>query len=179
MPELEERLLAGRMVGDPLADAVVAEFRLLPGGAGWAMLDAALQPGANLPDLPPALHDLLAPLLEPPQWFDPSLADAGALAFWKGGSAPISLALAAGSLAFGYQSAFLVRPLAATGRLERMASRRMGETARWVVDVTTPGGMHPGHPGFASSIRVRLVHALVRDHLLSSEEWDVDAWGVR
>ncbi|WP_372789916.1 oxygenase MpaB family protein [Paraconexibacter sp.] len=175
---LEDRLLAGRSLGDPLADAVVQEFRDLPGGSGWTILDAALQPGAELPEIPPALHDLLTPILEPPAWLDVSLADAGALAFWKGGAAPISLSLAAGSLAFGYQSGFLVRPLAATGRLERMASRRMGETARWVVDVTTPGGMHPGAAGVASSVRVRLVHALVRDHLLRSGDWDVEEWGV-
>jgi hypothetical protein len=87
------------------------------------------------------------------------------------------LTLTYGSLAFGYQSAHLVRPLAATGRLEQMASRRLGETARWVLDVTTPGGMHPGAPGIAATIRVRMVHALVRDRLLR-DGWDVEEWGV-
>lgn len=176
-PALLTRLLDGRTVGDPAADALVEAFRHLPGGAGWALLDAALG-GETSPDVPREVHDLLAPVLSPPAWLDPDLADAGALAFWKGGAQPISLALAAGSLAFGYQSSFLVRPLAATGRLEQMASRRMGETARWVLAVTAPGGMRPGGEGLASSIHVRMVHALVRDHLLRKGDWDVDAWGV-
>ncbi|MTD44419.1 DUF2236 domain-containing protein [Conexibacter sp. W3-3-2] len=180
-PALQQRLLDGRTVGDPAADAVVAAFRDLPGGRGWALLDAALA-GRPLPGTPREVHDLLAPVVEPPAWLDPELADAGALAFWKGGAQPISLALAAGSLAFGYQSAFLVRPLAATGRLERMASRRMGETARWVLEVTTPGGMRVDGravaPGVAASIHVRMVHALVRDHLLRDPTWDRASWGV-
>ncbi len=176
-PALLTRLLDGRTVGDPAADAVVRAFRDLPGGAGWALLDAALA-GQGTPDVPREVHDLLAPVLAPPAWLDPDLVDAGALAFWKGGAQPISLALAAGSLAFGYQSSFLVRPLAATGRLEQMASRRMGETARWVLAVTTPGGMRPGGEGLASSVHVRMVHALVRDHLLRKDAWDSEAWGV-
>jgi len=178
-PTLIKRLLDGRQRSDPAADRVVETFRSLRGGEGWALLDAALDGGDRhaIPDLPPALHDLLAPIQDPPSWFDPELADAGALTFWKGGSIPVSLTLFSGSLAFGYQSASLVRPLAATGRLEQMASRRLGETARWVLDVTTPGGMHPGAPGIASTIRVRLVHALVRDRLLR-DGWDVEEWGI-
>jgi len=180
MSELADRLVAGRQCGDPAADAVVALFRSGGGSRGWALLDAALEADAAgaTPDLPTELHDLLAPVHQPPAWYDPDLADAGALAFWKGGSIPISLALSCGSLAFGYQSANLVRPLAATGRLEQMASRRMGETARWVLDVTTPGGMRPGGRGVHTSVRVRMVHALVRDHLLAKPDWDREAWGV-
>lgn len=179
-PALCDRLLAGRTASDPAADAVVRTFRELPGGRGWALLDRALAAGPDgppVPGLPDSVRDLLAPLHEPPAWFDPELVDAGALTFWKAGSLPVSIALTCGSLAFGYQSAFLVRPLAATGRLEQMASRRLGETSRWVVDVTTPGAMHPGGAGIAATVRVRLVHALVRDHLLR-HGWDVEAHGV-
>lgn len=172
-------LLAGRERSDPTADRVIETFRALPGGRGWALLDAALaaQDIDAVPELPEALRDLLGPIVDPPAWFDPELVDGGALTFWKGGSIPVSLTLFSGSLAYGYRSAFLVRPLAATGRLEQMASRRLGETARWVLDVTTPGGMRPGAAGIASTIRVRLVHALVRDRLLR-DGWDVGEWGV-
>jgi hypothetical protein len=174
----ETRLTQARHEGDPAADAVVAAFDELPGGEGWRHLETAL--GATKgsdPDVAPEVGELLAPLREPPGWLDLDLADAGAVAYWRVGAPILFLTLTYGSLAFGYQSADLVRPLAATGRLERMAPRRLAETSRWAVAVTTPGGMHPGADGWGASIRVRLVHALVRRHLLESGEWEPE-WGV-
>ena len=172
----ETRLAAARHVGDPAADAVVADFARRPGGEGWQLLDAALDatPG-TVPTV--ALDALIAPLREPPDWLDLDLADAGAVAYWRVGAPVLFLTLTYGSLAFGYQTADLVRPLAATGRLEHMAPRRLAETSRWVVAVTAPGGMHPGADGWRASVRVRLLHALIRRHLLASGEWDAE-WGV-
>jgi len=169
----ETRLAQARHEGDPAADAVVAAFAARPGGEGWRQLEDALDGRAS----PAEVEALLAPLREPPAWLDLDLADAGAVAYWRVGAPTLFLTLTYGSLAFGYQSADLVRPLAATGRLERMAPRRIAETSRWAVAVTTPGGMHPGADGWRASVRVRLVHALVRRHLQASADWD-PAWGV-
>jgi ER-bound oxygenase mpaB/B'/Rubber oxygenase, catalytic domain len=163
----ETRLAHARHIGDPLADAVVAEF------GGWRALESGLDGGATTA----AIDALLAPLREPPPWLDLDLADAGAIAYWRVGALTLFLTLTYGSLAFGYQAADLVRPLAATGRLERMAPRRLAETSRWAVAVTAPGGMHPGAEGWRATVRVRLVHALVRRHLMDSPGWDPD-WGV-
>jgi hypothetical protein len=161
------RLAQARHVGDPAADAVVAQF------GGWRPLESGLDGGATTA----AIDALLAPLRDPPGWLDLDLADAGAVAYWRVGGLMLFFTLTYGSLAFGYQAADLVRPLAATGRLERMAPRRLAETSRWVVAVTAPGGMHPGAEGWRASIRVRLVHALVRRHLQASPQWDPQ-WGV-
>ena len=169
----ETRLSQARNEGDPAADAVVADFARRPGGAGWRALDSALAGGATSA----SIDAMLAPLRDPPGWLDLDLVDAGAVAYWRVGAATLFLTLTYGSLAFGYQSADLVRPLAATGRLERMASRRLAETSRWAVAVTTPGGMHPGAGGWRASVRVRIVHALVRRHLQASPHWDPE-WGV-
>jgi hypothetical protein len=163
----ETRLAQARHEGDPLADAVVAKF------GGWRALESGLEGGATTA----AVDALLAPLRDPPDWLDLDLADAGAVAFWRVGAMTLFLTLTYGSLAFGYQAADLVRPLAATGRLERMAPRRLAETSRWTVAVTSPGGMHPGAEGWRACVRVRLVHALVRRHLQASPAWDPE-WGV-
>lgn len=173
------RLAAARHRGDPLADELVTAFATLPGGAGWRLLDQALAEGIDAtPDAPLELRALLADAARAPEWLDPDLVEAGALSFWRAGAPVLSLALVYGSLAFGYQYADLSRPLAATGRLERMASRRIGETTRWALTVTTPGGMRVGGEGWKSSVRVRLVHALVRARLSAREDWDHAAWGV-
>ena len=170
-----DQLLVATHLGDPLADAVVRRFQQLPGGHGWRALDTALAIGHAEDD---ALEALLAAMREPPAWVDLDLADAGAVATWRIGSFPLFLALTYGSLAFGYQSARLSRPLAATGRLEVMAGRRLGETSRWYVAATSPGGMRPGAPGWTATVRVRLVHALVRDHLARTPGWDHEQHGV-
>ncbi|WP_354699263.1 hypothetical protein DSM112329_04974 [Paraconexibacter sp. AEG42_29] len=179
--ELVDRVVEGCFTADPAADAVVRAFRELPGGAGWRLLEQGIAggPGALPRDAPDALRELLEPLETVPDWVDPNRLRAGAIAYWRAGAGPLSLSLTCGALAFGYQSASLSRPLAATGRLERMAPRRLAETAHWVVDVTTPGAMLPGGAGYAGSIRVRIVHALVRDHLLrDGGGWDTVNWGI-
>ncbi len=177
--ELRGRLAAGRHQGDPQADALVERFRELPGGAGWKLFERALEHGVDaVDDAPHELCALLEHASRSPAWLDLDLVDAGATSFWRVGLPALAPSLIYGSLAFGYQYGDLSRPLAATGRLERMASRRLGETARWVLAVTTPGAMAPGGEGWRSSLRVRLVHALVRRHLLDSGEWDTQAWGV-
>jgi hypothetical protein len=176
---LVDRLVAGAMEGDPLADRLVTSFRSLPSGTGWRMLDEALEHGPELVEgAPPELADLVAPARRPPAWVDHELVDAGALAFWRSGGVNIGLALVCGSLAYGYRNARLTRPLAATGRLERMAPRRLQETARWVAAATRPGALRPGGAGVGATLRLRMVHALVRRHLLDGEDWDLGAWGV-
>jgi hypothetical protein len=177
--ELREWLTAFRAVGDPLADALVERFRELPGGQGWALLDGALTAGPGAPaDGPPELRDLIAAASHTPAWLDLDVVDRGGISFWRAGYPAITLALLYGSLAFGYQYGDLARPLAATGRLDRMARRRVGETARWVLAVTTPGGLAPGADGWRASLRVRIVHALVRRRLLDSPDWPTAEWGV-
>lgn len=178
--DLVDRLVAGCFEADPAADALVAAFRRLPGGAGWCLLDRALADGTGaLPaDAPAELAALVNPISTLPAWVDPERLHRGAVAYWRPGAGALSLSLTCGALAYGYQSASLSRPLAATGRLEKMVPRRIAETARWVLAVTTPGGMLPGAEGHTSSVRVRLVHALVRRHLLEAGGWDVADWGV-
>jgi hypothetical protein len=177
---LVNRLVAGCFEADPPADALVTAFRRLPGGAGWRLLDQSLTGGTRtLPgEAPTELADLVDAATTLPEWVDPARLHRGAVAYWRPGAAALSLSLTCGALAYGYQSASLSRPLAATGRLEKMVPRRIAETARWVLAVTTPGGMLPGAEGHASSIRVRLIHALVRRHLLETGGWETDDWGL-
>lgn len=176
---LTSLLARSRHVGDPLADALVEVFAELRGGEGWELFERAIEHGLDaVRDGPQELRVLIESASTPPSWFELDLVDAGALSFWRAGVPASALALIYGSLAFGYQYGDLARPLAATGRLQQMASRRLAETTRWVLAVTTPGAMAPWAPGWASSVRVRVVHALIRRKLLASERWDREAWGV-
>jgi hypothetical protein len=71
--------------------------------------------------------------------------------------------------------------LVRTGRLadseDKMAryGRRVGETAQFVVDVMTLGSLEPGGKGVATTQKIRLIHASIRQFLPKSE-WDEQAW---
>jgi len=178
-PDLVDRIVRGVFDGDPVADRLITSFKDLPGGAGWRMVDEALDNGPDAVEGAPAeLADLVAPALRPPEWVDLDLVDAGANAYWRSGGLNLGLALICGSLAYGYKSSRLTRPLAATGRLEKMAPRRIQETSRWVTVATKPGALHPGAEGMHATVRLRLVHALVRAHLAADPSWDWPEWGV-
>lgn len=59
------------------------------------------------------------------------------------------------------------------GDLNRFA-RRLSETAQFLIDAMTPGGLEPGGKGLNTALRVRLIHASVR-YWLRSKGWDTEA----
>jgi hypothetical protein len=172
--DLASRLLAGLWESDPAADDVVVEFSQLPPGAGWRMLDRALcdGPDAGAGDLP-ALRALLEPILDPPDWLNCELLDAGCVAYCRVG--PANAFAGACTLSYGYAIPRTAKILLGTGRIEEMAGKRLIETGQWVLAATAPGNMRPDGRGggIAACIRVRLVHAYVRRHMLAQQDWDV------
>ncbi|MGW0035972.1 oxygenase MpaB family protein [Gordonia sp. NPDC003376] len=174
-PEQVDAMGRGLRVGDPPADAVVTELMSIP-GASWGALMAALDRPEDLDDAFPEAAHLVRAAATPPPWFEPDLARAGAEAWWRFGSLQSSTLYQ--SLIYGYQAPGFVRPLVATGRLTDRTWDRVQSTARWVTLATAPGLMEPGGQGWLETLRIRLVHAMVRHHLHAECDWDDDAWGV-
>ncbi|MCS6798822.1 MAG: DUF2236 domain-containing protein [Myxococcota bacterium] len=164
--------------GDDLADAAVRALDALGPERGRALLDRALALGREaVPDAPPALHALLAHVEEVPAWVDFERLDHGARVYWRTG--PLGpLVLSALSLMNGYHASAAVKPLLFTGRLDRMARRRLAETGRYVSDVCAVGSLRRGARGYRASVKVRLVHARIRVALRHAPDWDTAAWGV-
>ncbi|KZS68989.1 hypothetical protein A4G27_27730 [Mycobacterium kansasii] len=160
---------------DSLVDAVAEELAR-SGSAGWQALDQALAfVRPTVDGAPPSLEALLDPVMSPPAWFDAEQVRWGAAVWWRFWIAnQIGLA---GSLRTGYRFGDLNKPQAMNGRSTVMAARRYEETARWVLDATDPGALIPGGRGFSSTIKVRLVHAIVRRRLRRDPDWNTAAWG--
>ena len=177
---LARRMRRGLWESDPSADDVVVELAGddAPGGASQ-MLDRALSggPGA-LSETSPALRAMLQPILEPPDWVNWELFEAGRVAHWRAG--PAVACGGALSLGYGYPIPRIAKILLGTGRIDRMAGRRLLETGQWILAATAPGNMRPDRPGsgIAASIRVRLVHAYVRRHTLAQDNWDLRSDGL-
>ncbi|MBU3063105.1 DUF2236 domain-containing protein [Nocardia sp. NEAU-G5] len=164
-------------LGDPPADAVVAMIQRLPPGRGRALFDTALEYGITAVSDPPAeLRDFFA-ALEEPYWIDADQLDLACRVTARTGLIGLS-ALAMLALCGGYLAYRATKPLVRTGNLERMAPRRLAETVKWWMDVTTPGGMHRFAPGFKGVVQVRLTHALVRAGMARRPDWDSEAWDI-
>ncbi len=164
------------VTGDPLADAVVEMYKSLPGGRGRALLEEALAHGiASVAEPPQALVELFAQVDREPIWLDrDKLALACQVSRRVGPWG--ELALRNLSLMGGYLGAAAAKPLVFTAQLERVTQRRLVETGKFWMDVTTIGGLERSAEGFKSAVRVRIMHAQVRAMLLASGKWD-PAWG--
>ena len=172
MASIRQAMLAG----DPLADAVVAMYHRLPAGQGRKLLDQALEQGLHTVDDPPEeLTALFHQVDHEPIWLDREQLRLACEVSHRVGLAG-ELVLRNLSLMGGYLAAAAAKPLAFTGELDRMANRRLVETGKFWIDVTTPGGLERDRDGFKSAVRVRLMHAQVRAMLLKSDKWD-PAWG--
>jgi hypothetical protein len=80
------------------------------------------------------------------------------------------------SLMGGYLASRADKTLVATGDLAAMAPRRLAETLTWTVDVTAPGALERFAPGFTGTMRVRLMHAMVRAGMSRLPGWDFEDW---
>jgi hypothetical protein len=164
------RWLDGLWRGDPLADAVVAD--------GAPLMRRALADGIDAIDDPPVpLAKLFAEIDVLPEWLDRDRCDRAALHLVRH-TREYGLVLGAASLVAGAQNNVAGKPLGFTGRYAKNAGARSVEVGFWLSEVTEPGGLARHSLGFERTVRVRMIHAHVRAHLLGSPKWDLEAWGL-
>lgn len=165
--------------GDPPMDNIVAwMFEGSPGYAK-ALFEQALTRGIHTVEEPPApLKEFFDHVDAAPDWLNRALLNEGAKVSQANGMVSFyvlrDMALMGGYVYFSS----LNQTLAATGSLQKDASLRLGETGKWLADVTTPHGLDRFGEGFITTIRVRMVHALIRRALKKRGDWDGDAWGL-
>lgn len=170
--------IAGTQLADPLADAVVADFATLPRGAGMAMFRAALQHGIDAVELPPeSLRALFDEIDHEPDWLDHDRLDRAAGHIVRH-TASYGIVLGAASLTSGAMNAAAGMPLVLTGRYTSQAAVRSIEVGAWLEEILTPGGLRRHGAGVATTLRVRIIHAFVRRHLLAEGDWNNAAWGA-
>ena len=175
-PALERVIEQMRFEADPLADRTVE--RLFQGGpheiAGANELLRYLIRNEPVPENllqdrrnQEALGDLQAYLKHCqtlPPWADLKLIDRAGDLFAEHGMLAFSV-LGCASLPIGYAAPEAARVLVFTQQLTEHAQRRLTETATFLVDVMSKGGLEPGGRGLQDIARVRLMHASIQ-HLL-------------
>ncbi|MGO2671716.1 MAG: oxygenase MpaB family protein [Psychrobacter celer] len=181
--DLLEEMVAGYDIGDPLTDTLAADGLRFAKPLQQLILD-------NKTDNKLAAHPSFCALAEQfsdhPTWFDPQLAQTGAVAYRR---YPLMLIWLLRNVALmaGYSIPALSLPLIQTGALMHDALPRLMRTYAYILAVSE----HPllpktstrmprtrvpidsvlaiGSEGWRQSIQVRQIHTLVRQNLLSGK----------
>ena len=97
---------------------------------------------------------------QPPEWLDQDQIDLACKLHQRAGMASVYIGRDVALLG-GYQASAFNKTLILTGALQKGPTRRFAETLQWALDITTDEGLRPGGCGYQSTLRVRLIHALV------------------
>lgn len=152
--------------GDPLADAVIEA--LMKNGRREGDLLAQVRQLADQQG--GVCRQFMDSVNHTPSWADVPTMRAGQELFLR--CAPLSIAsFVLGSLLVTYTPPGSAKVLLHTGRLRQDVVRRLFETSTMVHAVMQPGGLEVGAPGHQAIIRVRLLHAMVRHHVLARASW--------
>ncbi|KAF2741016.1 hypothetical protein EJ04DRAFT_481307 [Polyplosphaeria fusca] len=132
----------------------------------------------------PKLKQLWDEVHTVPAWVDWEQLERGQDVFYRYGG-PALTGLTYQSLLGGMGAARVVETLARTGGFStQVARRRLFETTQHILQCTRSiESLKPGGEGHASSIRVRLLHAAVRQRIMKlatqrPNYYDVKAWGI-
>ena len=165
--------------GDTAMDNVVAWMFESNPGQRKKLFDQALLRGIeSVSDAPAELVEFFQHIDQDPEWLDRDLLEKGVRSSHFAGDVAFyvlrDMALMGGYAYFNT----LNQSLAMTGALSKKTSLRLGETGKWLNDVTEPEGLERFGEGFITTIRVRMVHALVRRNLNTKPQWQHAKWGL-
>lgn len=164
--------------GDVLMDNWVEwMFQHQPGEAKKLFNQALAEGIDSIENPPPPLEALFNQIDQDPPWLDRSLFKEALDITHTSGTAA-QFVLRDMSLMGGYLLSDFNQALVLTGALRHSANRRLADTGKWWFNVTTTGGMERYGVGFASTLQVRLIHALVRRNLATKPEWQTEDWGL-
>ena len=178
-PELAEKYIRHTMIGDPAADAVVAELaeNASPQQV-HGIIANTLDNWDNLPaGTPESLRNLVANSCVVPGWYDRDLAMDATRAFVRNSDMVLG-GLIAGAIVEGF-STLISRSFRIRSRIVMNGVRRLKQNMLQLVDQFLPGGMEPGADGWKLSLRIRLVHAQSRLLIRGTDEWGgEDVYGM-
>lgn len=175
--DLAERYVAATRVGDPEADAVIAELDRFDDATVRRWIRDGIENGpAAIADAPPKTRAFFESIESVPAWFDETRVLPGCRAFHRNSEMFIG-AFVAAVLVEGF-STLISQSFSITGRVTDQGVRRLKQNNRQLVEIFLPGGLERHGDGWKLSVRIRLIHARVRHLLLGSGEWDEAAWGT-
>ncbi len=163
---------------DPVADVVIQSIlEQHEESMVNRLFDAMVSNDDIIPEqMPPEVRNYFALNHQLPTWADKDLIALGEQVYIRHGLL-MSMVLSCKSMPECYACAKGAKVLYATGRLNDQQgamdafTRRIVETAQFVVNAMTPGGLAPRGKGITTALKVRLIHATIR-YFLKKNNWD-------
>lgn len=181
-----DKLQGFRQVQDETADQVVAHFESHEGPAAVTRIFRTLADNQSLKDIKdPVLAEYFQTNAKLPPWADQKKMELASHLYERNGLLT-STVLMCCSLPMCYACGNGAHILWLTGRLDLTSAkvdpmvRRVMQTAQFVLDNKTKEAYTPEGHGFASTLKVRLVHATIRYIVrkkAESKDWDVPLLG--
>jgi hypothetical protein len=167
------------MLGDIVADAYAALMPTIPFRRLIAMLQEACDRGVEqVEGAPPELVAFIRDMERTPAWVDMDLVREGARLDLNP-TANVAPYAIRGAFIATFLNKYSALPMALTGTLSNeTAARRVRETAHFFACTVLPGALDRHGVGFKAAAMVRLMHSMVRVHVLRSGRWDASVYGV-
>ena len=164
--------------GDPLADDLVA-WMLAEDATNRRKLFYQVVDGVVPIDsqLPGPLLAFMQAVTTAPKWLDHKQLTLATDVIARTGKIGMRVLRDFGLMA-GYQAGAINHTLVITGTLEKGAPRRIAETTKWWIDCTGSDALNIDGAGFRSTLKVRVIHAMVRRHVADKSEWDASYYGL-
>ncbi|MBY8861166.1 DUF2236 domain-containing protein [Nocardia sp. CA2R105] len=172
--ELGEALTIGDEPMDELVDWMYREGM----ATTRPLFEQALSEGiAAVPDAPGPLREFFDQVEAVPDWVDWDKIRRAERVMSLGGRDALYVARDMSFLG-GYLASGFNKTLLRTGALEKGPAKRFAETTQWALDVSSAGGMLPRGLGYRSTVRVRMIHSMVRRHVAAMPDWQGQEWGL-
>ena len=177
-PERARNYIVHTMIADPVCDEMMVQLGEVPLRDADRFIRAAIEnpDDPSLDDAPAGVHAFIEELETVPDWVDYDEFADGIRAFHRDSSACL-VAMLGGVLVEGF-STTIAKSFFITGRLRDQGVRRLRQNNRHMIEILLPGGLETRGDGWRLSVRIRLVHAKVRQLFNDSDEWDSAAQGV-
>ncbi len=178
-PALLETVRGYTMLGDRVVDAYAALIPEYGFEKLVEMLDAACEHGVDsVEKAPRELVNFIRAMEDTPSWVDMALVARGAREERISMATAVPLSIRGAFLAT-FLNKYAALPMTMTGTLsDEAAAKRVFETASFFTATTLPGALDRFGKGFQAAAKVRLMHSMVRFHLLGSGKWDVATYGI-
>ncbi len=176
-PDLAKTYIEHTLIGDPAADALVNAIAAADQEQQAEFIRAGMDEDAEaLRAAPQEVREFFDRVGTPPAWFDPQVVYAGCRKFHAYSDLFLT-AFVTDIIVRGFTT-LISQSFFTTGRLTDRGVRRLRQNIRHLLEIMLPGGLERHGEGWKLSVRLRLVHARVRQQLLVSEEWDQEAHGM-
>ena len=173
------KIRAYTMMGDMAADAYAALMPKYGFRPLVTMLEQACDAGLEAVENPPqALVDLIHAMEDAPDWLDMALVEEGAK-LERNSFANLAPYAIRGTFLATFMNKYAALPMAMTGTLSNSNSAgRVKETANFFTTTVMPGALERHGAGFKAAAKVRLMHSMVRFHIMRTNKWDVSIYGA-